>query len=171
MKRQLPLGLAAALLAVAVTNPTSWGQDGPIRRAGRALDNAGKNIRNRVETEVARGEVSAFERDLLARVHNRIRWDKQLVNSVLQVEVHPDGATILRGSVLSDAAKKRAVDLASSTVGVTSVVDELAVSKTVRVIEAAPVKPVRVIRTPPPVVVPPETKVVVPAEPEPLPKP
>ena len=36
-------------------------------------------------------DLPALERDLLARVHNRIRWDKQLVASVLQIEVLADG--------------------------------------------------------------------------------
>jgi hyperosmotically inducible protein len=130
--------LSAALLAVALASPAVWAQDGPLRRAGRALDNAGKNVRDRVETEVARGQVSAAERDLLNRVTLRLSWDKQLANSALRLEVQVDGTAVLRGSVLSDAAKRRAVDLVENTVGVTRVVDELAVVKDVKVIQAPP---------------------------------
>ena len=129
--------LSASLLALVVVAP-AFGQDGPIRRAGRALDNAGKNIRGRVETEVVRGQVSVFERDLLNRVSLRISWDKKLVNSTIQLVVEPDGTTYLRGSVLSEASKARAVDLVENTVGVTRVVDELAVVKEVKVIETTP---------------------------------
>lgn len=158
--------LAAALLVI-VSAVASQAQDGPLRRAGRALDNAGKNVRNRVEGEIVRGQISTGERDLLARVHNRIRWDKQLVASVLEIVVQADGSVILRGSVLDQAAKDRAVDLAQSTVGVTKVIDELGISKEVRVIESAPASPGRVITTPPTtVIVPSETKVIVPAEPK-----
>ncbi len=160
MPKLLP-SLTAALLVV-VTAVASQAQDGPLRKAGRALDNAGKNVRNRVEGEFVRGQISADERDLLARIHNRIRWDKQLVASVLEIVVQADNSVILRGSVLDQAAKDRAVDLAQSTVGVTKVIDELAIGKEVRVIEAAPA---RVITTPPTtVVIPGETRVI-PAEP------
>lgn len=149
----------AALLGIALIAPASSAQDGPIRRAGRALDNTGKGIRNRVETGVERGQISAQEREVLNRVSRRIEWDKQLSGSTIQFEVQPAGAVVLRGSVISDAARRRAVDLVENTVGVTSIVDELAVVKNVRVIEAAP--PARVIEVSPPVTVPVERKVIV----------
>ena len=169
-RHKLFTSASAAFLVIAST-AISQAQDGPLRRTGRALDNAGKNVRARVEGEVVRGQISAQERDLLARVTTRIRWDKKLVDSLLQIEVQPDGTVILRGSVLDAAAKNRAVDLAESTVGVTKVVDELAINKEVRVIEASPARPVKVITTTPTVVVPVETKVVVPADPTPVVKP
>ena len=117
------------------------------------VDNAGRNIRNGVEAEVARGQVSAQERDLLFRVSRRIEWDKQLVGSVLRFEILADGTVFLRGSVPNPDAKRRAVDLTQNTIGVTKVVDELAVVKVVKVIE---VPPVRVIES-----VPVEKKVIV----------
>ena len=173
--------ISAALLALAVFAPATFAQDGPLRRAGRALDNTGKNVRSMVETEVARGQVSAQERDVLNRVVRRIEWDKRLVNSALRVEVRPGGAVVLRGSVINDAAKKQAVDLVVNTIGVTSLVDELAVLKEVKVIEVRPpaqvievMPPARVIEvtpppqvievTPPPVVVTPPPVVSVPLE-------
>ncbi len=55
---------------------------------------------------------------------------------------------MLRRSVLSPALKLRAVDLVSNTIGVTTVVDELAVVKDVKVIKSKPT--VRVIETPAP---------------------
>lgn len=164
IRHKLLPSLSAALLVI-VSAVASQAQDGPLRRAGRALDNTGKNIRARVEGEVVRGEITAQERDLLARVTNRIRWDKKLANSVLQIRVDVEGAVVLRGSVVDKAAKDRAVDLADSTVGVTKVIDELAVGKDVRVIEAVPARPVGVI-TSTPTVVPAETKVVVPVAPK-----
>ena len=160
MRRSITLSLAA----LALVGSAASAQDGPLRRAGRALDQTGKNIRYRVESEVARGETVAQERDVLGRVTRRIEWDKKLAGSALQVEVQPDGTVVLRGSVTSDAAKRRAIDLVESTVGVTAVVDGVAVAKEVRVIESKPAA--RAIEVTPPaadtkVVVPPETKVIV----------
>jgi hyperosmotically inducible periplasmic protein len=144
--------LSAALLAVVAVAPASHAAQGPLQRAGQALDNAGKNIRRGVENSVARGQITAQERELLARVTERIKWDKQLVSSTLQLVVQADGTVHLRGSVTDEAAKARAVDLAESTVGVTRVVDELAVIKDVKVIEAPPARviepPKRVITVP-----------------------
>ena len=155
--------LSAAFLTIALVPAATFAQDRPLQRAGRALDNAGKNIRNRVETEVVRGQISAQERDVLNRVFRRIEWDKQLVSSTLQLEAQPGGTIVLRGSVIDVAAKRRAVDLAENTIGVTTVVDELAVMKDVKIIEARPAQ--RVIEVAPPVVVTPpvviETPVIV----------
>jgi hyperosmotically inducible protein len=128
--------LSAAALAVVVASPAAWGQDGPLRRAGRALDNAGKNVRYRVESEVAREQINAVERDLINRVSLRLSWDKQLATSAIQLEVGADGTAYLRGSVPAEAVKRRAVDLVENTVGVTRVVDELAIVKDVKVISA-----------------------------------
>jgi hyperosmotically inducible periplasmic protein len=151
--------LSAAALSLALAASSSYAQDGPLRRAGRALDQTGKNIRSTVETEVARGQITAQERDVLNRVGKRIDWDKKLAGSTLRVEVQPGGVVILQGSVLSNAAKLRVVDLTESTVGVTSVIDQLAVVTDVKVIESRSGAPVVEVTTP--VVVPPATKVIV----------
>ncbi|QEH32724.1 periplasmic protein [Aquisphaera giovannonii] len=134
MKRLLP----AFVVATALVGTPALAQDGPLNRVGRALDNAGRNVRNRVETEVARGQAYAEERDLLYRVTRRLDWDKPLVGSTIRIEIRPDSSVVLRGSVLTEDGKKRAVDLVANTVGVGTVVDELAVVKGVKVIESTP---------------------------------
>ena len=164
--------LSAALVVVSFA---SFAQaQGPIQRAGQALDNAGRNIRRNVEGAVARGQITAQERDLLGRVSQRLTFDKQLVNAVLQLTVGADGTVVLQGSIPNVAAKNRAVDLVQSTLGVVAVVDELAVVKSVKVVEAIParvivpavveskviVTPSRVVVTPD-LAVPVETKVIV----------
>ncbi len=149
--------LAASLLTVSLLASSAFAQDGPLRRAGQALDNAGKNIRSRVETEIARGQITAQEREVLGRVSRRIEWDKRFVGSTIQLESRAGGVVVIRGSVLNDAAKLQAVEVVENTIGVTSVVDELAVVKAVKVIKAKP--EVEVIELTPPV--PSETKVIV----------
>jgi osmotically-inducible protein OsmY len=118
---------------------TSYGQNGPLQQIGRGLENAGRNVRNIVETEVARGQITAQERDVLGRVSRRIEWDKQMVGSTIQLEAQSGGVLIIRGSVMNPAAKLRAIDLVQSTIGVATVVDQLAVVKEVKVIAAPPV--------------------------------
>ena len=132
--------IPAALMTFAILAPAALAQDGPLRRAGRALDNAGKNVRNRVETEIDRGQAVADERDLARRVALRIQWDKKLATAAIRLRFQPDGTAVLRGSVADAAAKARAVDLVENTIGVTAVVDELAVVKEVRVIKTAPAR-------------------------------
>jgi hyperosmotically inducible periplasmic protein len=149
--------IAAFLLTISFMSASAFAQDGPIRRAGQALDNAGKSIRNRVETEIARGQITAQEREVLGRVSRRIEWDKRFVGCTIRLESRAGGVVVLRGSVLNDAAKLRAVEVVENTIGVTSVVDELAVVKEVKVIKAKP--EVEVIEVTPPV--PSETKVIV----------
>ena len=112
---------AATLFILALMTPVAFGQDGATRRATRTI--------------------RAQEKEVLNRVTQRIEWDKQLTGSTLQVEVQPGGAVLLKGSVKNDAAKARALDLVESTTGVTTVTDELAVVKNVRVIEARPSAP------------------------------
>ncbi len=154
MRRLLSTALVATLFATGAV-----AQDGPIQRAGQALDNAGKNIRYKVESEIARGQITAQEREVLGRVMRRIEWDKRFVGSAIQLEARSSGTMILRGSVVNDSVKHDAVDLVANTIGVTTVVDELAVVKEVKVIKGKP--DVRIIDATPPATT--ETQVVVPA--------
>jgi hyperosmotically inducible periplasmic protein len=127
----------AILLTLSVTVAAAFAQDGPIRRAGQALDRAGKNIRYRVETEVTRGQEAIQDREVLHRVARRIEWDRQFLGSTMRIEVQPGGRVVLQGSVPTDAVKLRAMDVVQNTIGVSAVVNELAV-KEVKVIPAKP---------------------------------
>jgi hyperosmotically inducible periplasmic protein len=149
--------VALSLMTLAIMVCAASAQDGILGRAGQALDNAGRNIRNAVDAEVARGQIDAVEREVLARVMRRVEWDKQLVGSTILFQVQPGRAVVLRGSVLSPSMKLRAVELVSNTIGVTTIVDELAVVKDVKIINAKPT--VRVIETTAPVTT--ETKIIV----------
>jgi len=137
-------------LTLALAASAAPAQDGILSRTGRALDNAGRGIRNAVETGVAQGQVVTEEREVLNRVMRRIEWDKHLAGSPIQFEVRPDRTIVLRGAVPSQVHKRRAADLAVSTVGVTAVVDELAVAKETKVIRTEPAT--RKVETVPPAV-------------------
>jgi len=131
--------LAASLVvACACTCGSSAQAQGILNRAGQALDNAGRTIRQEVENGVARTEMAVQSRDLAAMVVNRVRGDKRLTSSAIQMEVRPDGSVVLRGSTVDATARNVAVELVENTIGVTAVVDELTLMKDVKVIPAKP---------------------------------
>jgi hyperosmotically inducible periplasmic protein len=141
----------ALSFALALTVSTASAQEGILSRTGRALDNAGRGIRNAVDNGIAEGQMDAQEREVLNRVSRRLEWDKHLFNSPILISIRPGGVVTLRGSVASPTHKERAAALVLSTLGVNSVVDELAVVKVVKVIETKPA--VQVIGTKPGVTV------------------
>jgi hyperosmotically inducible periplasmic protein len=142
---------ALSVVTLALTVSSASAQEGILSRTGRALDNAGRGIRSAVDNGIAQGQMDAEEREILTRAMRRVEWDKFLASSLIQFEVRPSRTIVLRGSVPSIEHKKRAADLVASTVGVITVVDELAVVKDVKVIQAKPVT--RIVETPAPAVV------------------
>jgi osmotically-inducible protein OsmY len=60
-------------------------------------------------------------------VLTRLRWDKGLAGTAVQVDTPGTGVVRLQGIVADDQQRRRAVDLAESTQGVEKVVDELTV--------------------------------------------
>jgi hypothetical protein len=142
--------LSLSLVSVALAVSSASAQEGILSRTGRALDNAGRGIRNAVETEVARGQIDDEDREIVARVMSRVQWDKYLVTSTITLDVQPGRTVILRGSVPSPVHKQRAADMVASTVGVLRVVDELAVVKDVQVFKAVPTAKVIVVTPPAP---------------------
>ncbi|MDG3004941.1 BON domain-containing protein [Paludisphaera mucosa] len=168
-------GAAAALgTMLAVGGPAARAQaqqePGAIERAGEKLDEAGRSLRQGLERgfnrtkEVVR---ESFEKtrarvndmNIEARVYGRLHWDKMLETSTFDLSSEAQGIVTLRGSVPTVEARKHAVALAADTVGVTRVIDQLAVqtgSETTTEVEvrtpaAAPAPKVRVQpRTPAP---------------------
>jgi hyperosmotically inducible periplasmic protein len=139
--------IVLSLVSLALTVSTASAQEGILSRTGRALDNAGRGIRNAVDNGIAESQMNAEEREVLNRVTRRLEWDKHLIASSILVTIQPGRVVTLRGSVASPGHKKRAAELVASTVGVNSVVDELAVVKEVKVIQSAPTD--KVIEIPP----------------------
>jgi hyperosmotically inducible protein len=140
--------IAAALVTLTCT-VSSVSAQGILQRAGNGLDNLGRGIRNAVDGEVVRQQINAEDREVLNRVMRRLEWDAPLVGSSIQFEVRPGRVVVLRGSVLGPVHKQRAAALVASTLGVASVVDELAVVKEVKVIQGTPT--VQVFDVTPPV--------------------
>lgn len=94
-------------------------------RIDRALDRIGEDIRG--GWEEARGAVNRM--GVRGRVYSRVHWDKNLQGATIDIDAPEADVVVLRGSVPDAAAKRKAVQLASDTVGVARVVDELAIAE------------------------------------------
>ena len=68
----------------------------------------------------------ALPGSLESRIKNRLRWDKSLADSTVEVVV-ADKNVELKGNLATPEQVRRAVDLAESTVGVENVVNSLRV--------------------------------------------
>jgi len=141
--------LLALLLAVGGAFGMISQEPGVVERAAGKLDSAGRQIkegfergfgtaRDAVREQFSRTRDKVNDMNVEARVYGRLHWDKLLTTSVLELTVEARGIVTLRGSVPTAKAKKRAVELAVDTVGVTRVIDQLAVQGSTS--EAEPTK-------------------------------
>ncbi len=109
----------------------SKGDTERLARVGRKIvekaDEMTAAANNRLHTGLRTSGVSLSGLD--ARVSERLRWDKDLENTHIQVDA--DGPVVtLRGPVPGLVERQRAVAIAQSTVGVQKVVDLLEMPKT-----------------------------------------
>ena len=74
-----------------------------------------------------RGSVS--EASLDNRVALRIRWDSDMAGAHVQVRLVGSGVVELTGPVADLTQRRRAIELAGTTIGVENVLDRLSVSK------------------------------------------
>lgn len=122
MSPRLPLLLAACLSLAGCK-----ARDGDLlMEAARRLGDKFAACGGATPCEItARFRAAAGGASLGARVENRIRWDRYLKDSDIEVHLTGTGVVTLRGEAPDRALKQRAVELARTTVGVERVVDEL----------------------------------------------
>lgn len=139
--------VAGALLGIAAASwcGVGWAQQGTAGKAGEALDGAGKAIKRGLQSAgqsvregFAKTRTAVHNMGVESRVYGRLHWDVALYTSPLEVEVQAGGVTTLRGTVPDAAAKAKAVTLTKDTVGVVSVVDQLAVVPPPRTVPVTP---------------------------------
>jgi osmotically-inducible protein OsmY len=125
-KRRLFLGLLA-VLAVAVSG---CGAEDASRlgQIGRMIAARAEALSGGPEGGLASGWQATLgiseNAKLAGRVSMRLRWDKELADSA--IEVNADGGTVeLKGKVGNQDQRRRAVEVAQSTSGVNKVVDSL----------------------------------------------
>ncbi len=130
--------VAKALLAGLIAFMTVGANPGQAqetgKRIGEKLDDVGRDIRgglNRAGQETkeqfASAKTSVQNMGVESRVYGRLHWDKALNDATIELTVTDAGVVTLNGSVGTAKAKVRAAELAQETVGVTEVVDRLAV--------------------------------------------
>jgi osmotically-inducible protein OsmY len=97
-------------------------------RSGEKLDRLTGGMRNKVSSgwQAARGSLG--EATLDSRVSTRIKWDKTLANTDVQVKTTGPGVVELKGTLTNEEQRRHALELANSTDGVASVTDSLEVT-------------------------------------------
>jgi osmotically-inducible protein OsmY len=123
----------SSVLAVTVVGGAASQDQGAGQRAGERIDEASRSIKrglqeagDAIRHQFSKVRDSVHNMGVESRVYGRLHWDKSLNSSVLQLEFS-NGVVTLRGSVPDAKAKHKAVELAQDTVGVTKVIDQLAV--------------------------------------------
>jgi len=115
-----------------------WAQDpGTGKKVGEKIDEVVQDIKgglrkagNAAKEEFSKAKTAVNNMGVESRVYGRLHWDKALNDASIELSSTDDGVITLKGSVADAKAKSKAVELAKETVGVTKVVDELAVRPT-----------------------------------------
>lgn len=121
------VALSVCLLSGATALP-AHAQQGFGERLGQQLDEGLDRLSSEVREGWASLRKTVDRMGIQGRVYSRLRWDKQVATSRIDVDVQDDDTVVLRGQLTDDAAKRKAVELAKTTVGVERVVDELTVA-------------------------------------------
>jgi len=149
LRKFAPAAMGILGLAMAVGGPAAHAQQevkpGAAEQAGGALDNVGRKIKGGVSS-AAEGVRDGFARTrdnvhnmgIESRIYGRLHWDKALTDALIQLEVQSGGVAVLKGSVANLAAKSKAESLAADTVGVTKVVNQLAIAPAATTTTPAP---------------------------------
>ncbi len=134
------VALAALLAAAAVLTHRAEAQEPAQqpttgRRIGEKIDEAAAAIRRDVDRagdavreQFHKAKASINAMGIEGRVYGRLRWDKALEGASIDVAATRDGSVTLTGTVADAMARAKAVKLAGDTVGVTRVVDQLALA-------------------------------------------
>ena len=126
--RPLTILLAtAAMFLVPVGTPKSEAQEGLGERIGAELDEGISRLSEEFREGWASLKQAVDKMGVQGRVYSRLRWDKQLSQADLDVDVEEGGIVALGGTVADETAKQKALQLAQDTVGVNRVIDRLTV--------------------------------------------
>ena len=108
-------------------------------KAGSAVESIKKgaaSAEGAISNQFQKAKNAVTNMEIEARVYARIHWDKNLTGSKIELGAPKVGTISLTGTVLDTKAKAKALELATDTVGVVNVVDNLKVEAA-----AATIKP------------------------------
>jgi hyperosmotically inducible periplasmic protein len=118
----------AVTLLVLATTWTAFGQE--KSRTEKIKEKVGSAVRSAEEAikgQYNRAKEAVLKMEVEARVYARLHWDKALAESKIDLTAPKKGTIKLSGTVTDAKAKAKAVELATETVGVSEVVDDLTV--------------------------------------------
>jgi hypothetical protein len=119
----------SCVVASAQTPPLPQSQPGTAAQIGEKIDRGLNQIGAELSQAWAEARKSVEKMGVQGRVYGRLHWDKALETATVDIEVRDGQAVVLKGKVDTAAAKLKAEQLARDTIGVTSVVNELAVAR------------------------------------------
>jgi osmotically-inducible protein OsmY len=137
------MGMVGLALAGSLASAT-LAQQTVLDRVEQRVDNLERGVKSSVHTindalrkrfEAVRTEVHRM--DTHSRLYSRLHWDRDLHGSKIEVHMLHGGVALLRGTVPTVEAKKKAVALATDTLEVKAVIDELTVSLSPEAVGAA----------------------------------
>ena len=123
----LLIAFGVCLISTTATLPAR-AQQGFGERLGQQLDEGIERLSSEVREGWASLRKTVDRMGVQGRVYSRLRWDKQIATAQVDIEVQDEDVVVLRGQVADAAAKRKAVQLANDTVGVSRVVDELTIA-------------------------------------------
>jgi hyperosmotically inducible protein len=121
-------GTAVGQPPAAPKPPSPTAQPGTASRIGEQIDRGLSQIGAELSQAWAEVRKTVEKMGVQGRVYGRLHWDKALEGANLDVSVRDGQIVVLSGTVHSAAARQTAEQLTRDTVGVTSVVNELAVT-------------------------------------------
>src|SRR5262249_53761506 len=98
------------------------------RKLVERAEGAGSGVQNNLNHGIQNVRPGPSEHGLESRIRWRMRWDRNLADAAIEVHAR-DGVVELKGKVMDLNARRRAVELATTTVGVERVVDRLEVEE------------------------------------------
>ena len=127
MRRFIVAALAVGIASGATMLPAR-AQDTDDETIGEKIERGVSRIGEELRKGWAEVRAAVDKLGVEGRVYGRLHWDKELTETAIDIRVLDDHAVVLKGNVPSESARSKAVRLTQDTVGVKSVVDELAVS-------------------------------------------
>ncbi len=104
-------------------------REGLGERIGEKIDKGLKKLSTELRQEWSEIRQSVERMGVQGRVYSRLRWDKAIDVSTLDIQMQDKETVVLNGTVSSTTQQRKAVQLAQDTVGVGKVIDKTVMSK------------------------------------------